>query len=575
MFPSRILHTALAAALFAGSAAAQAPEFAPAPCPDAGVPADARCGTVRVPENRDAPGGRQLSLHVVVLPAWSAAPAREAVTFFGGGPGQAATDFAGWMGQLLAPLRETRDLLFVDQRGTGRSTPLECALRDPARPQSYLGPFLPPEIVARCRDALAPTADLTRYGFAQLAHDTDAVRQALGYTGLDLWGGSYGTRAALAYERMYPARVRSMVLDGLVPPAFAQPDSYAQDLDAALAGLQAYCRADAACGAAFPDFVAQAHAVAARLETAPGEAEIVDAGAGRPVRLSIGRGTFVETIRKMMYDAGSASRVPYVVQRAHAGDFAPVIRAGLADRRASAGMGWGLYLAITCSEDVPFIDPGAAARRDAGTLLRDYRIRQQAEACRGWPTFVPDPEHRQPVHSPVPALLISGELDPVTPPRWGEQAAAALPNGLHVIVPGAGHGYGNMTGGECMDSLVVRFFQQRSAAGLETACVGRMRRPPFLIQPPRTLTLDAAALGRLAGTYASEQPPFQARVHAVDGALVIHLSEGGVVLARPVSPARFVWEGSPPGWELVFTEDANTLSLRGEGAPPLVLTRQP
>ncbi|HEU4556403.1 MAG TPA: alpha/beta fold hydrolase, partial [Longimicrobium sp.] len=190
MLPSPIVRLSLLTALLAAPAAAQAPTLALEACTSSGYPADARCGTLRVPENRDRPGGRQLSLHVVVLPARSAMPAREAVTFFGGGPGQAATDFVPWMGQLLAPVRQTRDLLFVDQRGTGRSSPLECNLRDPANPQTYLDHFIPPDRAAVCRDSLARTADLSRYGFPQLAHDTDAVRAALGYERLDLWGGS-------------------------------------------------------------------------------------------------------------------------------------------------------------------------------------------------------------------------------------------------------------------------------------------------------------------------------------------------------------------------------------------------
>lgn len=482
MRPTRLIRLAPLAAVLAVSTAAQAPSLALAACDVPGYPVDARCGTLRVPEDRARPDGRQLSLHVVVLPAQSASPAREAVTFFGGGPGQAITESVGWAQRIFGPLRESRDLLFVDQRGTGRSSPLECLFRDRADPQSYLDHFIPPDGAARCRDALSRTADLTRYGYPELAHDVDAVRAALGYERLDLWGASYGTRAALVYLRMYSNRVRSMVLQGLAPAEYLLPASYASDTDAALDGLLAYCHANRACAAAFPDVAAQARAVADRLEAHPATAEILDVHSGGPVRLTLTRGTYSETIRRMLYGPLVANRIPWLIHRAHAGDYTPLLREALADRRASEQNAWGLFMALTCSEDLPFIDPAVVARDNGRTLLGDYRYRQQAEACRGWPTYTPPADYHVPVPSDVPALLLSGELDPVTPPRWGEMAAAALPNAVHLVVPGGGHGYFGMPGAQCVDSLVVRFLTQGSARGLDTRCIQRIRRPPFFIE---------------------------------------------------------------------------------------------
>jgi pimeloyl-ACP methyl ester carboxylesterase len=540
-----------------------------------GLPADARCGTLRVPENRDRPDGRQLALHVVVLPARAAAPAREAVTFFGGGPGQSATDFAGGFGELFGPVRETRDLLFMDQRGTGHSSPLECRFRDPENPQTFLDHFIPPAGAAQCRDSLSAIADLSRYGYPELAHDMEAVRTALGYEALDLWGGSYGTRAALVYARMYPGSVRSMILQGLVPPQFLQPADYAPDLEDALNGLMRYCREDAACNAAFPDAAAEVRAVADRLGAQPATGEIVDRATGRPMRLTLGRGTFTETIRRMLYNPTNANRIPYVVHQAFTGDYRPMLREVMADRRLMEQSSWGLYLSIICSEDMPFIDPARVARQNGTTLLGDYRYTEQAAACRGWPTYTPPAGYHEPVRSDLPVLLLSGELDPVTPPRWGTMAAATLPNGLHVVIPGGAHGYGGMPGVECVDSLMVRFVVQRSARGLDTSCVQRVRRPPFLTEVPRTITLAPAALQRLAGTYASAQPAIEARVEAAGEALLIRFSDGGGLAALPVTPTEFAGENTPPGWRLVFGDDAGTLTLRRPGQADLVLTRKP
>jgi pimeloyl-ACP methyl ester carboxylesterase len=575
MRPRSLAPVILAAAALASAAGAQTPAFEPRPCPP--EMEGLRCGTVSVPENRDAPG-RMLALNVVVVPARTAAPAREAVIFFGGGPGQAMAEAARWAGRSYGAALPDRDLLFLDQRGTGLSAPLQCTLRDPANPQSYLDDFLPPAATARCREELARGADLTRYGYVDFAHDVDAVRRALGYERLDLNGGSYGTRAALVYLRTYPRSVRSAMLLGLVPPGFLQPADYARDSQAALTGLLAACRADARCNAAFPDVEREARVVVRRLEAQPGQAEIIDPETGARIRLAVSRGTFAETIRRMMYDAPIARSVPFVIHRAYLGDYRPVARTGLRDRRGMQGSSWwGLYLAITCSEDVPFIDQAAAAAERDRTFLGDYRVRQQAQACRGWPTFPVPADYHQPFPSDVPTLLISGEFDPVTPPRWGAMAAAAHRNSLHVVVPAAAHGYDGMEGSDCVDSLVFQFYRQASVAGLDTACVARVRPPPFVIDIPEPIVVDPAVLRRLAGVYtAAGGPGMEMTVEALDGVLRMRGGDDFTMIASPRSETVFNWEGFPPEFSFTFSADGRTLTMREPGEPqPLVFTRRP
>jgi pimeloyl-ACP methyl ester carboxylesterase len=564
-----------AALVLATTAAAQAPTFQERPCdpPIEGM----RCGTVQVPENRDQPGGRMLSLNVIVAPARSTAPARLALAFFEGGPGAAVTPGARWVAEEFPQLRGDRDLLFVDQRGSGGSAPLQCRFRDPADPQSYIDGYMPAPGVARCLEELRRGADLTRYGFIQHAHDMEAVRTALGYERLDLFGASYGTRGAMVYLRTYPRSVRSALLLGLVPPGFRQPADYARDTEAAFAGIAAECRADAACSAAFPNFEREAREVVRRLDDERGAAEIIDPETGRRVRLTIARGDFVETIRRMMYDPGPARTVPLVIHRAYLGDFRPVMRKALADRRGLAdGIFWGLQLSITCTEDVPFIDQTAAAAENATTLLGDYRVRSQADACRGWPTYSVPADYHQPFPTDVPTLLISGEHDPVTPVRWGNMAAAAHSNSLHIIVPHAGHGYGGLRGTECVDSMVIRFFHQASVRGLDPApCLRGIRPPPFVLDLPEPVSLDQAVLQRLAGVYVSANPAREMRVEALDGVLRMRMGENFTMLASPLSPTVFNWEGYPPEFSFTFSDDGRTLTMREPAEEPLVLTRRP
>lgn len=566
-----------AAALALAAAApvyAQTPRFEPGPCHPGSAP-DARCGTVRVPENRERPGGRTLALNVVVLPARSAAPARQALAVFGGGPGQAATDMAEWVGEKFDALRDERDLLFVDQRGTGRSAPLQCQLRDPADPQSYLGDALPPDRTARCLEELGRNADLTRYGFLELAHDTEAVRTALGYVSLDVWGASYGTRAAQVYMRTYPRNVRSAVLEGVVAPGYYQPSGYAQGMEAALAGVARDCRADAACAAAFPDFAREVREVAHRLERSPGTAEILDPDTGARIRLTLSRATYVDLLRRMLYDVGATSRLPYLVHRAYQGDYRPAVQLALRDRRGyQRGIYWGLNLAVTCSEDLPFVDQQAAARDNGRTLLGDWRVRQQVAACRGWPTFPLPADYHRPVPLDIPTVLVSGELDPVTPSHGGEAAAAALRNSLHVVIPHAAHNYGGLQGAECVDALLVRFIRQASVAGLDPSCVRQVRRPPFVLDEPEPIALDRAAVQRFAGTYAS--PELEVRFEALDGVLRARVeSADRTVFASPVSPTEFHWEGFPAQFVFRFSEDGRTVTMPGLDDEPVTLTRRP
>lgn len=558
----------------AAPARAQAPVFEPRPCPPNTVDG-ARCGTVQVPENRDRPG-RMLALNVVVVPARSGSPARHAIAVFGGGPGQAATDM-GWLAQKFAPLRDGRDILFVDQRGTGRSAPLQCRLRDPADPQSYLGDFLPPERAARCLEELGRSADLTRYGYLELAHDTEAVRRALGYDQLDLWGGSYGTRAAQVYMRTYPRSVRSAVLEGVVPPGYVQPRTYAQSTEAALAGVAEDCRADAACAAAFPDFAREVRAVAERLAQAPGTAEILDPETGERLRLTLTRATFADVIRRMLYDVGLAGQIPYTVHRAYEGDYRPAVRFALQDRRGyQRALYWGLSLAITCTEDVPFVDVRAAALDNGRTLLGDWRVQQQAAACRGWPTYSLPADYHQPVPLEIPTLLVSGEYDPVTPPSGGEEAAAALRNSLHVVVPSGAHGYDGLEGDECVTNLILQFYRDASVRGLDPSCLRTMRRPPFVTHVRETITLDRSAVERFAGTYASTDPELAVRIEALDGALRGRLeAQDFTVVASPLSPTEFRWEGFPPRFVFRFSEDGGTLTMPGRDRPTVTLTRRP
>ena len=537
------------------------------PCRLPGVDQEARCGTLQVWENRETRSGRRIPVNFAVIPARGPGRAAGAVAPLSGGPGSASVEGAGGYAWRLAGVRDTHDILLVDQRGTGGSRILPCALYGPPEdPQSWLGDFYPADRVAACAAALADSADVARYTTADFADDLDEVRAALGYERLDLLGVSYGTRAAQVYMRRHPERVRSAVLHGSVHTDARMPVYLARDAERAVDGVIAECEAEAACAAAFPNLKASLRAVVDRLSRAPAEVAIMHPLTGEPVTVRLSRELFGEAVRYLLYNGVGAGVVPAVVHQAARGDLAPVAEYALyARRNIVSGGGDGLYLSVTCAEDLPFIEPGEGARLAAGTFLGDYRVRHQQAACARWPHRPVDPSFRRPVRSDAPVLFLSGEWDPVTPPSQAEAVAAGLSRYRHVIVPSGAHGFDGLTDGwECTNRLIAAFIRDPDPARLDAGCVDAIRRLPF---PTRTLDvtperLSPAQMARFAGTYRTPQGleivlrmdggRMRARVGGNDEALVVPVSATKlrVLLAPFFFLAATAEEGAPARLEL-------------------------
>jgi pimeloyl-ACP methyl ester carboxylesterase len=489
----------------AGSAAPVAPAKPAerlAPCRLEGIDEELRCGTYQVWEDREARRGRKIPLNVVVLPALGRDRAPAAIVYFAGGPGEGATQG----GRFLADdkeLRRHRDVLLVDQRGTGKSNPLNCDFYGPdshgkgADPRQLAGDLFPPSAVRQCRDRLEKVADLKLYTTALGMDDVDEVRAWLGYPQVDLIGGSYGTRAAQVYLRRHPGAVRSVVLDGVAPVDETLPLHHAYAGKRAVGLLFAECTADAACHAAFPDLPRELEAVMERVDSGV-KVRIPDPRSGGSVEVTPSRGLIAEGIRFLTYDSG-ARKVPLAIHLAYQGDMTQLVAIAI-DRRAIIDriLAMGMDFSVTCAEDLPFIDDAAAARATAGTLLGDYRIREQKRVCADWPRGSIPPDAHQLVHAAAPVLLLSGERDPVTPPEFGERVAGQLPNSLHVVVPHSGHG----AGGPCVEGIVHRFLDRASVKGLDVSCAAKTPPPRFILKEPVAVHLDQRLLDAYCGTYA-------------------------------------------------------------------------
>ena len=454
-------------------------------CQPPNIPGPAKCGALEVYENRAKKKGRKISLNIIVLPATSDKREPDPLVYFAGGPGSAATDDARGIAHAFANIRKHRDLVFVDQRGTGGSHPLDCKFYDAADTQSYLGYFFPLEDVRKCRTELETKADLKLYTTTIAMDDMDEVRAALGYQQLNLFGGSYGTRAALTYLKRYPQRVRTAILQGVSPTNQYLPGDFAQQTERALQGILSECVADEKCNQAFPKVKEEAQAVLAQLIKGPVEVEVQKPNSSERVKVKLSRDLAAEAVRYMLYNPRAASLVPRDIHLAAQGNFAPLAQAALRYRINLVGTGSnGMYLSVTCAEDLPWIKPGEGERLAVNTFLGDYRLRQQREACALWPRAEIERDYGEPVRVNVPVLILTGEWDPVTPPSNAAAVAKTLPNSLNLVIPSGAHGLDGLEGMDCIDRIIDEFVGRGTAKGIDSSCVKNIRRAGFALKAP-------------------------------------------------------------------------------------------
>ncbi len=510
-----------------GAARAQAaPRLALAACSLPGVEAPARCGTLEVPEDRATPGGRRIGLRVAVIPAESAAPAPDPVFVLAGGPGQPATAMAAQVLPPLAGVRRDRDVVLVDQRGTGGSNPLTCG--DGSWTRSARDTTSGAEQARACRAALESRADLRMYGTPAAVADLDAVRAALGYDRVNLVGISYGSRVAQEYLRRHPERTRSVVMRAVAPVGFNIPLDGALAAQAALDRVVADCAADAACSAAYPRLAAELDSVFARADRAPAPVLLRDLATGDTATLSLSRGLLAQTLYTLLLGSSSRQTIPMLVHGA--ATRGPEALSPVLSQVVPAVYGpipRGMYLSVVCSEDAPRITAHDAARESRTFLRETEAIRA---SCADWPRAALPADFHEPFRSDVPVLLVSGGADPATPPAMGERARSYLRNALHVVVPAAAHG--PVLPG-CAQEMVARFVAAGSHEGLDAACAAEVRWKPFAAPAPAPAHPTEVPL-----VYDSGRVLVPVRVGAADSLVFILDTAGGGSVVSPETVAR-------------------------------------
>jgi pimeloyl-ACP methyl ester carboxylesterase len=435
----------------------------------------ARCGTLDVPEDPVHPERRHVSLRIVVLPATGEKSRPDPIVVFGGGPGEAATDGIADAAEEFSELSRERDILYVDQRGTGGSNGLQCDLYDAADPGSVLRELFPVALLTACAHRLATHADLTQYSYIRFAHDLEAVRRALGYGSMNLFAISYGTRAAQVYARQYPQSVRTMYMGSIVPIDIATPSPFAHAVQDAIDKTLSDCAADSICHTAYPLLRDEFTRDLAALDA--GEARVDVRGGSSTV---LPRGRFVEFLRTLLYKPEGATEVPWFIHEAALGHWTMIGQRIIDRARNASDGGFGLFFTITCNEDVGFLDENQIREQTHDTYLGDFRVRRQQAVCAQWPRYRLPRGYRDPIHTSVPTLFVSGDLDPATPLAFTVHAAPGFTQRHEIVLHGQAHGGWN----ECVQRVYTQLVKSGSVRGLSETCATPTPRPPFKLPEP-------------------------------------------------------------------------------------------
>ena len=476
------MRSVLAAALvlMASPASAEKLELAPCRISDMHGLASiaARCGKLAVPEDLDAPDGRRIELAVAVVPAIATRAKPDPLFLLAGGPGQGAIEAYVPALDAFAGIHRERDLVMVDQRGTGGSNRLDCDMPDDAAESDTIAPAELKKLTKECLAKLPGRAQF--YTTSIAVRDLDAVRAALGYERINLFGGSYGTRVAQHYARRYPERTRTITIDSIVPPQLPLGPLIAVAAQQALDRVFARCAADAECNARFPALADQYARVDAQLRRGPVAVPLPDPVTGKTGTVEVTRNHLVTMTRMLSYSARTASLLPLLInEAATSGNYGPLAAQALMvgeDLKRMIAM--GMHNSVVCSEDAPrfagAVDRATLEKTYIGTVMQDG----MTAICEVWPHGAVDADFHEPLHSKVPALLLSGEFDPATPPDYGAAAAAGFEHPLHIVIPGQGHG---QTGLPCVQRLLRDFVESADVGKLDTACVGDIRPAPFFL----------------------------------------------------------------------------------------------
>ena len=445
----------------------------PSPLPQ-GDPLEAQCTTFDVPEDRSTPGGRTIALNIAWIPPRNTSdPAPDPVFYFAGGPGQAAVGTFPGLAPGFRDIMKDRGIVLVDQRGTGKSNPLNCTsdsselTSDPAQSRAW---------IQACIADLSTKADLRRYTSTEAVADIEAVRKAIGTDKINLIGISYGTRMAQQYALRHPQHVRTITLDSPVPNTLGLGNIFARNLDSALQAQFALCKENPACKARMGDPRAELQAVLTRLRANPVPVTYRDGSTGEEITETMTADHVASLVRMYAYMPAVGALLPQLIKEASQGRYANLMAlAKMMQSDMAESMSMGMQMSVVCSEDAESM---VVRAEDADTVLGNRMVEGLAAMCEVWPKGDKPADFNTPLKGDLPVLVLTGEFDPVTPPAYGKQIVdAGLPNARWLDLKGQGH---NVIGVGCMPKLFAQFIEKADAKALDAKCLDKLAYvPPF------------------------------------------------------------------------------------------------
>jgi len=439
----------------------------------------AECATFTVAENPDAPQGTQIELYVARIASLSPAPAPDPLVLIAGGPGGSTVDMYLGLVRAFSGVLDERDILLLDQRGTGRSALLDCPME---MEDSIQAELTPEDAKAAANDCLQQLDRDPRYYTTSVAvQDLEALRVAAGYEQLNVYGVSYGSRVAQHFLRRYPDSTRTLIIDGVVPPTRALGPDIALNAQLTLDGIFNRCASQTHCATAFPDLPNSFSELSRTLRSNPPTVTYADPVTGVHEELTLQYGAMAVLTRLLTYAPETAAIIPYTLQQAANGHYESLTSQAVGTLTTlSSSLSAGMHNSVICAEDIPHLGPIDTQALDQ-TYLGSDQVAALKAICEVWPRGVADADFKEPLQSDKPVLLLSGQFDPITPPAYAKEAQKSLSNSHHFIAPGQGH---SVIARGCIPRVVAHFVAEADIAStLETedGCIDRLRAMAFFV----------------------------------------------------------------------------------------------
>ncbi len=433
-----------------------------------------QCGSVKVPEDYGEPEGKQITIHYAIIPAIKEALGQAPLLAVSGGPGQSAIDQAKLFAQTFYRIRQDRDLILVDQRGTGKSNILECSEVMLSDSLSFNDEKIDQTEVARaCLEE--QDADVVHYGSLTALKDFERVRQQLSIDRWHLYGISYGTRMVQLYMRHYPEQVATATLDGVVPMQ-QSVITVGHAINRAFDQVLEDCKTTDLCQKRFPELETQFDKIVKDLAVAPVKTSVLHPLTSKQSEFLVTQNKFLSSLRLAMYNPSSRSLVPYIINAAAKGNYRPLL--GLLNGSSDIGIAMGMHMAVVCGEDFHRLTPGQEQQLVQSSVVAAKMVELFKQTCPVWQIPTVSEDFSEPVNSDIPTLLLSGEMDPATPPSWGEMAAEQMTNSLHLVAPYATHGVAFQS---CASELIAQLIDTESIADLDSSCLEKDTRRAFYL----------------------------------------------------------------------------------------------